>query len=284
VLKHNTPILLYFDKMKQLGPAAALVLVSEIYRCRQLRKWRGGTTVTGTYPESKEIFLLLREMGFYKVLAVDEHWSIPDGRPKKGPYFIPFRTMNTVHPQLAASFCDVVAVGAFKMHELTQGRMVAAVKEAMLNAHEHAYQIRGEYDVMPKRWWLAGYVNPTTCEMMVMILDQGVGIPNTLDPTTYEKLNALLNLSLQPSDGNMIAAATELFRTSTGQSGRGRGFQDMKRFIDTCDDGELRVLSNGGAYSYLKGARKIEDFGSSIGGTLVQWRVRHGKTVEVSDE
>jgi hypothetical protein len=81
----------------------------------------------------------------------------------------------------------------------------------------------------------------------------------------------------------MIAAATELYRTSTGQSGRGRGFRDMKRFIDECDDGELRVLSNRGSYRYMKDGEQIDDQEFSIGGTLIEWRVRHGQAVEFED-
>lgn len=40
-LRHHTPIQLYFDRIEKLEPAAALFLVSEVYRCGQLRKWRG---------------------------------------------------------------------------------------------------------------------------------------------------------------------------------------------------------------------------------------------------
>jgi hypothetical protein len=121
--------------------------------------------------------------------------------------------------------------------------------------------------------------------MMIMILDQGIGIPKRLEPTIFEQVKAIMRLTMAPSDGNMISAATELWRTSTGQGGRGRGFQDMKRFIDTCDDGELRVFSNRGAYTYMKdAAASVADFKDSMGGTLVQWRVRHAEKVEVSDD
>ena len=87
--------------------------------------------------------------------------------------------------------------------------------------------------------------------------------------------------SVQPSDGEMIKAATELFRTSTDQSGRGRGFRDMKRFVDESTDGELRVLSNRGVYHYMKADERIGDHDRSIGGTLLEWRIR--KAVEVKE-
>lgn len=119
---------------------------------------------------------------------------------------------------------------------------------------------------------------------MIGLLDHGVGVPETLDATVLEMVKAAITRwSWRPGDGHMIAAATEIYRTSTGQRGRGRGFRDMKRFIDTCDDGELRVLSNRGGYRYMKGEEQIDDQELSIGGTLIEWRVRHGQLVDFED-
>jgi hypothetical protein len=81
VLIGRRPTYLCFDKVRILEPAATLLLVAEIFRCRQLRKWRGGETVIGNYPLTSEPFFQLREMGFYRLLSVDEQNSIPDGRP-----------------------------------------------------------------------------------------------------------------------------------------------------------------------------------------------------------
>ncbi|MHC1949620.1 hypothetical protein IF803_35370 [Bradyrhizobium sp. UFLA06-06] len=286
VLNQRTPVFLYFDHLRELEPAAALLLVAEVFRCRQLRIWRGGSSVVGNYPSDKNIFFQLREMGFFKVLGLNGIDEMLDARPRgERPHFLRFLSMNSVHPQLAADFCDLVVRSAFKMTDLAKNRMVAALKEAMGNAHEHAYVMKGDYDVMPRRWWLAGYLNPVHKEMMVLILDQGVGIPRTLLPNAFEALTAIMNMTWTPTDGNMIAAATELHRTSTAQPGRGRGFQDMKRFIDTCDDGELRVCSNRGVYTYSKLNQTISDFPTSIGGTLIEWRIRHtGSALEIQDE
>jgi hypothetical protein len=60
VLLESRPVQLYFDKLRLLEPAAALLLVAEIFRCRQLRPWRAGHSVTGNYPTEKEILFQLR--------------------------------------------------------------------------------------------------------------------------------------------------------------------------------------------------------------------------------
>ena len=56
--------------------------------------------VIGTYPGSTEVFLQLREMGFYKVMRVDELDDFPDERERTGrPYFLPFSSFNLVHAE-----------------------------------------------------------------------------------------------------------------------------------------------------------------------------------------
>jgi hypothetical protein len=287
VLLRNEPVMIYFDQVASLEPAALLLLIAEIYRCRNLRPSRGGRIVNGNYPTQKDVFLQLREMGFYRLIEVDERLSIPDGEQKKDrPYFIPFATHKGVNPEFAATFCELASTGAFPMNEVALGRMVGALKEAMGNAEEHAYALPEHfsltYPIMSGRWWVTGYVDPTNHEMMITFFDQGVGIPNKLEAELFDIVrSALSTKTWSPSDGYMIAAATELYRTSTGLSGRGKGFRDMKKFVDTCDDGELWVLSNRGSYRYVRDKEHIADNTASIVGTLIEWRVRHSAAIEV---
>lgn len=282
VLVQNRPIQLYFDHVTEIEPAAVLLLTAEADRCRQLRPFRGQYMVMGNYPNSTEVFFQLREMGFYKLMRVDELDELPDERDHAGrPYFLPFVRLRLVDAEFAARLVDVISDTSVAMSSTAKRRMVAALKEARGNAVEHAYSDDTPFQSLSDRYWVAGYINPDTREAMMILLDQGVGIPRTLGPTRFEQIRAFLRLEWQPSDGHMIAAATELHRTSTGERGRGKGFRDMKRFIDLCDDGELRVLSNQGCYRYMKAVDEISDEEQSIGGTLVEWRVRHEQTVEV---
>lgn len=285
VLLGRRPVLLHFRDVEELEPAATLMLTAEIFRCQHLRAGRGSRMVNGTYPAKAEILHQLREMGFYRLLDVNDRRDVPESVDRAGrPFFVPFRSYMKVEPEFAAMFCDLVTVGAFEMTALVKGRMVAALKEAMGNTVEHAYKGSGPFPVMRGRWWVGGYVDPENGEMMISIYDQGVGIPGTVDPRLVERLLSLgIGFAWQPTDGHMIAAATQMYRTSTDQPGRGRGLQDMKKFVDTCDDGELRILSNRGSYHYINGEQKIDDENGSIGGTLVEWRVRHGKQLEIHD-
>ena len=284
VLVRGEPVMLYFDRVRQIEPAALLLLAGEIFRCRNLRSSRLGLSVHGSYPADPDIRHQLRDMGFFRLLGVEDAQTADSERREERPYFVHMRSATGVDGEFAAAFCNLVLHGAFPMNDTARRRLVGALKEAMGNADEHAYKEVTSYPPMKGRWWLTGYVNPSQGEMMIILADQGIGIPRSLGPTQYERISSLLtSRTWQPSDGYMIAAATELHRTSTGQSGRGKGFRDMKRFIDTCDDGELRIISNSGAYQYMKGTETISDEAMSIGGTLIEWRVRHAHMVEVED-
>lgn len=278
------PIMLHFDEVRSIEPAATLMLAAEIDRCTRLRPYLGSRLVNGTYPPDTDVLLQLQEMGFYRAIGVPE-LSVP-AQPESinRPRFLKLFSFALVEPEIAASITDLVSVGAFEMSNQLKRRMTGALKEAMGNAVEHGYRDAGYYPALPGRWWCAAYVDPAQGEMMIILFDQGVGIPNTLDADLFDLIRSMVTTRTWGlSDGFMIAAATELYRTSTGQSGRGRGFRDMKKFIDSCDDGELRVLSNRGSYRYMKAGEQIADEIASIGGTLVEWRVRHGQPVDFED-
>ena len=277
--------MILFDHVEELEPAATLLLSAEIRRCKEFRVHVGNVLINGTYPADRNLVLQLREMGFYKMIGVPDRPDIEDDRDEADrPRYLRFFTFDVVQAEAAALLTDLISAGAFAMDDQTKRRMTGALKEAMGNAVEHAYPAPGDLPAERGRWYCTAYINPAAGEMMVGLLDHGVGVPETLDPTVLERVRAAIHRwSWTPGDGHMIAAATEIYRTSTGQKGRGRGFRDMKRFIDECDDGELRVLSNRGSYRYMKGDEHIGDEDHSIGGTLIEWRVRHGQALEFED-
>lgn len=288
-LRRSGAVMLHFSYVEQVDAAAALALVAEIYRIRSLRSI---FSVTGTYPRQRHVYDQLKSMGFYRVLNIAERDDVPDSEPDPSkPVFLPFISSNRVSAEMVDQFVDVIERSLFSLNEVARGRLVAAIIEAMNNTLDHAHPVRVLNETMLHRWWMSSWINVIDNEVTVLFFDQGVGIPQTLDPTSYERIRAKLmgivtlrSLDAKPTDGEMILAATEFHRTGTGQSGRGKGFRNMKRFVDTCTDGELRVLSNRGRYRYIPGTEVHADESGSIGGTVVEWRFRHEGKVEMEDD
>lgn len=287
-LRQNRRVMLHFTSVEEIEPAAALALVAEIFRIRNLRSVEA---ITGTYPRLRSIYELLSDMGFFSVLKVQERREPKSEPDPTRAIFLRFLTGNRVESELVDTFVRIIEEELVQLNEVARGRLIAAIIEAMNNTLDHAHPIRIANETMPHRWWMSSAVNIRNQEITVMLFDQGVGIPKTLDPTLYERVRTALKgaitlqgISAQPTDSEMILAATELHRTSTGQSGRGKGFRNMKQFVDVCPDGELRVLSNRGRYCYMKGTEAHDDASCSMGGTLIEWRFRHDGSVELKDD
>jgi hypothetical protein len=277
---------LYFDNVEEIEVGATMLLAAEVFRCNSLRRRGAVDPVIGNYPTSIKVFAQLKEMGFFRLLKVAEPIKVPENTlDSNRPIFLQFNMSARVESEFAANFVDVVTKDIFAMEPRSKGQMVAALKEAMSNSNEHAYAEETEIPALKKRWWMAGHLDFDNHEMMVMLLDLGIGIPNSLKPDLFEVLCAIFwDRRWVPRDSDMIAAATEVYRTSTGRGGRGRGFRDMKRFVDSCDDGELRVLSNRGSYTYAKGMELTAEHDDSIGGTLIEWRVKHGAVAAITQQ
>lgn len=288
VLQRNRRVMVHFAHVRVMDPPSALALAAEIHRARNLVS---PDAVAGTYPGSRAIYDLLHEMGFFRLLDIRDADGIPAPTPSiDRPIFLPFITANKVEAQLADQFVDIIEKRLIPMNALARGKLVGALIEAMSNTYDHAFPEGGSAGNMKNRWWLSSSLDLVNKEVRVMFFDHGVGIPGTITMSKYESIVSALagmadfTFKLDPSDGEKILAAAQLYRTSTGQSGRGRGFRDMKRFVAACTDGELRVLSNRGRYSYVRDRESNGDEHRSIGGTLIEWRFRHDKAVEMTDE
>lgn len=287
IFENNNSVMLHFENVEVVEPAASLALVSEIHRVHSLV---GRSYISGTYPRSRSVYLSLCDMGFFSLLKIIEISDAPrEESAEEYPIYLRFISDNRVYPEIIDRFVSILEKYIMAMNALARERLVAAIVEATSNALDHAYPQPQPRYAMPNRWWMSSWVSVAAKEVTIAFFDQGVGIPSTLDPTAYESIRAALanisqlRLSARPSDGEMILAATEYHRSGTGSKGRGRGFADMKRFVDVCTDGELRVLSYKGTYHYIKG---VESFGNepvALAGTLIEWRFRHDGTVEMID-
>jgi anti-sigma regulatory factor (Ser/Thr protein kinase) len=288
-LRLNLPLEVRFDRVRQLDPSATLALAAEIYRCQKLRVYRGGRFVSGNYPHDATVHAQLRDMGFFKLLQLSDHAGhLPAELRGARPVFLSFITDTKVIGVLVDQFVGIIEKHVCALNAAARGKLVGAIKEAMSNVHDHAYKSQTDVQSMQHRWFMSSRVDVERHEVMIVLYDQGNGISNTLDADLIERIRATLtghsDALLHASDGYMIKLATELWRTGTGQSGRGRGFRNMKGFVDNSEDGELRVLSNRGYYTYVRDSEKFGDNEVSAGGTMIEWRFRSEGPLELNDD
>jgi hypothetical protein len=283
-LQEYRPVDLFFGDVEKLEPAALTVLTAEIHRCRNLR---GKKSVSGYYPTDIEIFRQMSDIGFFRLLSITDRApkrSDEDSEPTK--FVLPFVTDALVTSERSAAFIDLivkVVQDVVAMDDASQRYLQGAIVEAMKNAAEHAYKLRPHFQALGHRWWLTGAFDREAKEVSILLFDQGVGIPATLEPDLLDIIQSLVaSEGIRARDSLMIEVATRPDKTSTGQSGRGQGFKTMRKFVDFCDDGDLIVYSNHGHYIYARTGTARGDAALSLGGTLIQWRFRHSESVTVS--
>jgi anti-anti-sigma regulatory factor len=265
-----------FTHTKKISSAAVLLLVAEIDRCRRLA---GESMLTGTYPKDKKLHGQMRDSGFFEALHVKAKL---DGVEKKYPMeYIKVVSGDEADGRLARAL-RLKLLGPFDVRVAQEAKssFFRSLSEAMTNVSQHAYPedtLQRKIRVVPKGWWMLGHINKLRSELKVMIVDQGIGIPRSLPRKhTLEVINdALSQLGVfKPTDGQMIKAALEVGRSRMRQDNRGKGLNDLKKLIQACGSGRLRILSNRGEYIYTEGGKeRLQAYDDSIYGTFIEWTV-----------
>ena len=271
-LRQRRPVRLVFESVKQVKASALLLVLAEIHRCRLVR---GHSLVTGTYPNDVKLERMLTAMGFFDVLGVRKRVEVKRTYPMN---YIKFSSGDRLKEHEARKLRTELLGDKIEMQIKPRKRLQRAITEAMLNAIQHAYPKETlRSNPGRNRWWLGGTYNRKTKDLTVMFCDLGVGIPATVTRLyLIEHIRAALSLlpGIKVDDGQMIAAAMALGRTRTGEQGRGKGLNDLRKFIDQAGGGELKIFSKKGSYTYFAGGKELSaNYQYSIGGTLIRWRV-----------
>ncbi|SFB12008.1 hypothetical protein SAMN04515620_11925 [Collimonas sp. OK607] len=222
----------------------------------------------------------MRDSGFFDVLGVPSNMEGPTERIYPLEYIKVMAGVGA-QGQLAIELRKkLLGQYADEMKPQTPEAFFRGLSEAMTNVAQHAYPEGHRFHkVKPiaKGWWMIGHINKPKKELKIIIVDQGIGIPRSL-PLKYpaEFVQELLSLFgvIKPTDGDLISAAMMIGRSRMNASNRGKGLNDLRKIIDLCGSGTLRILSNRGEYKYTNGQKEvISTFEDSLCGTLIEWAV-----------
>jgi hypothetical protein len=87
-------------------------------------------------------------------------------------------------------------------------------------------------------------------------------------------LSSVPGASDRRHDGDAISVAVEESVSSTGETHRGQGLAQIRKFIDLCRGGYLRIISRSGEVVFRPGDEPlVRTYPVSIGGTLIEWNV-----------
>lgn len=288
--RSEVQIRLFFDNCQQISPTAMLLLLAHIHRIRLLR---GSKALTGTYPTDEKLKKRMSAMGFFDLLGIKSPLEVTKTFPME---YIKFKSDTKNAKGVTKNFRNDLFGDEIVVKTPPSKGFYRSITEAILNCIEHAYPDTKIKDKKIKgRWWLCGHYHKPSKKLHVMFCDLGVGIPKTL-PRTHgtEKIRAVLSYlkfipGIDADDGLMIQAGMNIGRTSTQKSNRGKGLNDLKKFITIAGEGVLMVYSNKGVYNYRLGHdgtidEKSETKSRSINGTLIYWNVPIQNIADYSEE
>lgn len=261
--------------VKDISPAAALLLVAECDRWREMTKskWLRAESVSGWEPSVRR---RLKEMGFFTVLNTrgppDDPFVAGEDR------YVPFLTgtRNPGGPAVRLQE-EIEALGPVVADP---DSLYEGLVEAMTNVAQHAYSSgNGEYG--PKRWWISASVNAERHSMTVMVVDHGVGIAKTLPRSkVWEKIRKALPLEMLKDDAEILLAAFTKggeYKSQTGEEHRGKGLREnIKGYVESHNSrGQLRVITNRAGYTYSRNNDDEVETSFAVpvpfDGTFIEW-------------
>jgi len=263
-----------FDQLQSASTSASIVLTAEISKWEDVLDRNLVPNIENWHPKIVQQFL---EVGFFELFKNQPDLSgISSTSQLSLVKYIKGQCGDAKKSRiLRESLEKVISDNITKWSFLRGG-----LDEAITNVSHHAYP-EDQFNASEKNWYLTGSFNKETNELKIVFYDQGLGIPKTL-PTSklYEQVLDVIKVlpaAERKLDSVLIKAAVKVDRTSTAQTDRGKGLQDMLEFIKQRGQGYLSILSKKGLYKFSikngKSKEKSESFYQPILGTLLIWSV-----------
>lgn len=265
-----------FASIHEIEPAAGLVLAAEVDRWR-LATGKQPISFDGDWQPGVQRFF--SQAGLFELLGISQAAPLENVAADRSVEVLQFVRGFSVYGEQGSRLRDRLEALCGKSIG-PRLKVYEAIAEAIANTR-HAYP--SGVSIWPSklsgRWWASGAWNRSTNVVSIQLYDQGVGIPATLPRSEHwsdilrrVKLAKLLNP--EGRDDQLLEAALEIGRTSTGEHGRGKGLAEIAGWIDNRLSGFLRITSGRGSITYRPGGAIAGGSRSaSFPGTLVEWEV-----------
>lgn len=265
-------VFLNFSECEEISAETCVVLAAEIDRCNK----KEPKSIIGSYPDDSDVYFMLNELGFFQLLGIKSSKPAFDELPEVDVVRLKYGSDNP--ESLMRGIKELFYEDGVKPASPYSGKIYRALTEAMANAVEHAYpevyKDENHVTCIPV-WWRAGFKLNDNNTIVMVLYDQGAGIPNTLKVNWNEKLEELTSkLMREPYDDEKLSFAMSQGRSSTKVQGRGQGSYDMQQLIRESSDGVLSIFSYKGAYSFDdEGNWEAKNVNATLYGTLVVWSI-----------
>lgn len=261
--KCNKGDILFFNLsgVNVITPDAVMYLISII---RNMKRFQGlGIYCKGNVPRNESARIYLAKTGFYNYVR-----AIGALNDKHDENIVQILSGKNADSVTAAKTCDFVKAKVKPCFIQTRW-LYRSIIEMMTNTFQHAYRGFDISNDMSSNWYL--YVENQQDSICFVFLDTGAGIPATIRKNYKEKLKSIV----KNDDATYIASALKgEFRTSTGQTYRGKGLPALYEDVLSIDNSGLMILSGSGR-CIVQNDGTIDETNSklSLKGTLFSWQL-----------
>ncbi|HEY8748623.1 MAG TPA: hypothetical protein VIM11_11660 [Tepidisphaeraceae bacterium] len=262
---------LRFDRLREISPASALVLASEVDRWNQLV---GGRLKAEVHRWQEDVKRLLFEMGYFELLHLPRPMCATEQNDLTFLKFLKGHSGEGDKGKLAKQLR--INIEAIVGQRIRKRLLFDGLSEAITNVGQHAYPLN-DPSSNKKEWWLSASYDKGSRNLYVVFYDQGIGIPSTLPRSTiFESMKEFFG---SWSDSQKIQAAMGYGRSSTFRLERGKGLPNLVEFFSAHEDGQLSIYSHYGLFQMTNTPNKpratiLRDHKTSIGGTLIEWSAK----------
>lgn len=280
-------------RVKELRPAAALVLAAELDRWRILKRKRLVPSPLGAWHAQPRRQML--QLGVFDLLHVKKRELRSVRKQENSAVILKYRTGDVNNKNETDALIKETIQRYRKRRQLQihgpdrSYDLDAALAEATLNSVQHAYSHgKTRYEHLENRFWMGAVFDDNSETMRFMVYDQGIGIAHTLKNTTkgIRILSIMANFfgNLIDDDGKfpegeLIKLALTTPATSTGLENRGKGLPEIYKAAQNLG-ASFRIVSGRGIVSYSSDTGLVAkpDRKHHLGGTLLEWALKTEKS------
>jgi hypothetical protein len=260
IVSQGFPIYLDMKNIKKLSIESIMYMLSLI---KNLKHREVPFHIRGNAPSTAENYHLLQDSGFFSFVGNNVM------NLKNNGDLFEINESAIVDNAVGRKICQFV-MSKMGVEQKRVHTLYDMIIELMTNTIEHAY---GTGVSTVSHWYIYIHYEETKKAMHFAFLDNGLGIPTTVQKSNWEKFQKWIadkELLVYGQVDLIEASLHGAFKTRTQEENRGKGMPGIYDSLMSRKINDLVIISNNG---YFSQKRKM-DMSSSMRGTLYYWTMR----------
>lgn len=245
----------------------------------------------------ERIRYLFYKVGYWDCFGITKPYKIQ--QEIKDNYFLSIQTNNISDISLLNKIKNFINKNVDFINDYSvEYKFDDAVKEAMANSIEHAYNKNfNEAGKVKGKWWICGHYDKINNSLELVFYDYGIGIRKSIKRNLGKEAEIVLFDKIKDvarNDADLIELAIKSKLTKYNnykEHDRGKGFKRFQEFAKISKNNcEMTIVSEQGKYKYYYNGKndteEIEKYklDGKIEGMLIKWKIQLNGEGKINDK